>query len=211
MGSIKNIIFDLGNVLLDIDYSLTTGRLSEITGLDVNRELMEHGEIFLKFETGKIPYVVFFNYLTRISTKKAIINDMLPAWNAMLIGMQPEIPALLGSLSKNYNLFILSNTNETHIQWLDKYLIHESIYNQWYHGWFNQIFYSHMIGLRKPDRQCFDHVLMQSNISANETLFIDDNVENVNGSVDAGIRGMLYDKSEKKLTEFLKNDAQLMV
>jgi len=211
MGSINNIIFDLGNVLLDIDYSLTADRLSDVTGLDINRDLMEYGEIFKKFETGKIPYVVFFNHLTKISPKKAIINDMLPAWNAMLIGMQPEIPALLDSLSMNYSLFILSNTNEIHIQWLDKYLKQENIYEKWYHDWFRQIFYSHQLGLRKPEKQCFEEVLIQSNILPEATLFVDDNVANVNGSIEAGICGVLYDKSQKSLVDFLRNDAQLIV
>ena len=202
---VKNIIFDLGNVLLDIDYSLTAKRLSEVTGLDINRSLMDHGETFNKFETGKIPYVVFFNYLTKISVKTALINDMLPAWNAMLLEIQPSTWSFLRSISTQYNCYILSNTNETHIQWFDHYLQKHFSKEEWYNELFKKCFYSHEIGLRKPDRSCFEYVLNDEGLIASETLFIDDTLENIESAITLGINAIHFDRKSQDLESTLQN------
>lgn len=203
-NSIKNIIFDLGNVLLDIDYSLTAQKLSAITGLDITRDLMEHGEIFNKFETGRIPYIVFFNYLTGISRKKAVINDMLPAWNAMLLEIRPEIRALLERLSGKYRLYLLSNTNEIHLQWLDRYLAENWSKEIWYGKIFTRTYYSHLIGYRKPDAACFGFVLNDAGLLPAQTLFIDDVEENVAGARSTGIHAYRFDREKWPLEQFLR-------
>jgi len=210
-NSIRNIIFDLGNVLLDIDYSLTAQKLSAITGLDINRDLMERGEVFNKFETGKIPYIVFFNYLTRISRKKAVINDMLPAWNAMLLDIRPEIRALLERLSDKYRLYLLSNTNEVHLQWLDRYLADNWSKETWYRKIFTKTYYSHLIGYRKPDVACFEFVLNDAGLLPGETLFIDDVAENIAGARSAGIQAYRFDRSKWPLDRFLREKAGIPV
>lgn len=210
-NSIRNIIFDLGNVLLDIDYSLTAQKLSAITGLDINRDLMEHGGVFNKFETGKIPYIVFFNYLTRISRKKAVINDMLPAWNAMLLDIRPEIRALLERLSDKYRLYLLSNTNEVHLQWLDRYLAENWSKEAWYRKIFTKTYYSHLIGYRKPDAACFEFVLNDAGLLPGETLFIDDVAENIAGARSAGIQAYRFDRSKWPLDRFLREKAGIPV
>ncbi len=202
---IKNIIFDLGNVLLDIDYKLTEKRLSEVTGLDINRVLMDHGEIFNKFETGKIPYVVFFNYLTKISVKTAFINDMLPAWNAMLLEVHLSTWQFLESISSQYNCYVLSNTNEIHITWFDKYLEQHFSKDEWYNELFKKCYYSHEIGLRKPDKSCFEFVLSDAGLIASETLFIDDTLENVESAINLGINTLHFDRKSQDLELTLQN------
>lgn len=196
---IKNVIFDLGNVLLDIDYSLTEKRLSEVTGLDINRALMDHGETFNKFETGKIPYVVFFNYLTKISKKRAIINDMLPAWNAMLLEMQSTTWEFLEQFTSQYNCYILSNTNEIHITWFDEYLTKTYSKDQWYKQFFKKCYYSHLINHRKPEKQCFEFVLRDAQILASETIFIDDTLDNIDAAKSLGIQSIHYDRNKTTL------------
>ena len=200
-SNIKNIIFDLGNVLLDIDYSLTEKRLSEVTGLDINRALMDHGETFNKFETGKIPYVVFFNYLTKISKKKAFINDMIPAWNAMLLDIPDSTWKFLKTISRHYNCYILSNTNEVHIQWFEKYLEKNYSKNEWYEDLFKKCYYSHQIGHRKPDDACFKYVLEDQQMLPAETIFIDDTLENVNAAKALGINIIHFDRRSQNLEQ----------
>ncbi len=205
---IKNIIFDLGNVLIDIDVPKAYDNLSQVTGLDFNSLDEEAKSVFLKFETGKIPYVVFFNYLTKISRRKAVINDLLPAWNSMLLQIPPGTIELLEALSSHYRLFILSNTNETHIQWLDRYLENLGIKQTWYQDIFTKVYYSHLINRRKPDPSCFEFVLRDSNISGKETLFIDDLSENIEGALAMQINGVLYNRHQENLRELLNNTLQ---
>ncbi|MCO6459991.1 MAG: HAD family phosphatase [Saprospiraceae bacterium] len=204
---IRNIIFDLGNVLLNIDFNKTRSRLSAVTGLDFNQIDDKTMTVFNKFETGKIPYVVFFNYLTKISRTNAVINDLLPAWNAMLEEMPEGISELLTSLAANYKLFLLSNINETHADWFDRYLEKQGIKKLWYNQIFTRIYYSNIIGRRKPEAECFKFVLEDSNISPSETLFIDDLEENVQAAVATGIQAMQYDRKAETLADFLKNKA----
>ena len=200
---IKNIIFDLGNVLIDIDVPKAYDNLSQVTGLDFHNLDDEAKSVFLKFETGKIPYVVFFNYITKISRRKAVINDLLPAWNSMLLQIQPETIELLQSLSSHYRLYILSNTNETHIQWLDRYLENLGIKQTWYHELFTKVYYSHLINRRKPDPSCFEYVLRDANILGKETLFIDDLSENIEGALEMQIDGLIYNRHKENLRDLL--------
>ena len=202
-NSIKNILFDLGNVILDIDYDIMDKRMTELTGLQFPLTDQESWDTFYKYEKGKIPYVVFFNYITKISKKKAIINDLLPAWNSMLLEIQKETWDHLLKLSEHYNLYLLSNTNEIHLDWFEKYLKSNYSLEEWNSKIFTRVYYSHLIGHRKPDLECFEFILNDASIKGHETVFIDDVTENIEGARAAGLQAFQYDRHDIPFKQFV--------
>jgi len=186
---IKNIIFDFGGVLLDIDYLRTYESLTKLLNINFTSGQLpeEHKSVFNDFETGHISTETFIRYLQTLSSK--IIpeaNEITEAWNAMLIGWNPEIFDLLHSLRTKYRLFLLSNTNELHLNWVynDLWINHNML--DFDHTYFDKTYYSHLVGLRKPDKEMYEFVNADAELQPHETLFIDDMQENILGSQTIG-------------------------
>ncbi len=173
---IRNIIFDFGGVLLNLDEQLTIHKLNEI--LDLNKCENVHEEVFYPFERGEISEEAFFNRLQRRS-KQVLNGDIyIEAWNAMLLDLPTHRIDFLKKLKDEYNLFLLSNTNRTHIRKV-MYMIKLDHGINDFSSYFNKAYYSHEIHLRKPDKGIYEYVLNDSNLMAKETLFIDDKEENL--------------------------------
>lgn len=200
---IKNIIFDLGNVLLPINPSATQEQLTELMDYSFANILTDPDEMMKKFEMGAFNYVVFFNYLARLSKNIVHANDLIPAWNAMLGPVPEHIWRLLDVVSGQYDCYLLSNTNETHLQWFETYLASIGKLITWKQDIFKKTYYSHQVKLRKPDPAIFHFVLQDAGIAANETLFIDDLDDNVAGSRRAGLHAALYDINRNELGRFI--------
>jgi FMN phosphatase YigB (HAD superfamily) len=105
----------------------------------------------------------------------------------MLLAYPPERIALLNSLKGRYRLFLFSNTNALHYEEVDR--IHRRQFNHALNDHFEKAYYSHLIGLRKPELAAFQHVLDDAGIAAHETLFIDDLLKNIEGAKAAGLHG----------------------
>lgn len=191
MKKYKNIIFDLGRVLLRIAPEITVERFKQLGISDFEDILvyMKEHDLFDNFERGKISPDDFISALHGDCMKYVTKNDVISAWNAMLLDFPKERIELLQSLSKQYSLFLLSNTNSIHYQ---KY---HSIFEQCYGFKFNSLFtkayYSHEMGERKPDARIFEMVLEEQNLKKEETLFLDDNVANLAGATRVGIATQL--------------------
>ena len=174
LKGINNILFDLGGVLFHIDYQRTINAFKKLGIADFEKRFTQHqqNDFFDAFETGKISQNVFINTLQKClpaCSDQEIIN----AWNAMLIGLPKQHLKILETLGKNYRLFLLSNANEIHIQFVNAFL--KKRYNiPSIIQFFEKTYYSHEIGMRKPHISTFEWVLKDSNILAEETLFIED-------------------------------------
>jgi len=191
MTPVKNIIFDLGNVLYDIDFKIMYKRFHElgIPNFENHFTLNQSDPLFFDLEKGFIDEVAFcsrFNQLYNLSLNK---DQIIEAWNSLLIGFREKSLDWLKSNQSNFSLFLYSNTNQPH----QDYFLAQ--YTREIGGDFNALFkkpyYSHEMGMRKPDPASFKYILDQEGLKAAETLFIDDNEPNVAAAASVGFQ-VLY-------------------
>ena len=192
----KNILFDLGGVLYHIDYELTIKAFKKlgIKNFQEHFSQQQQNNLFDQLETGKISNTDFIKEMKVLlpnCTKEEIIN----AWNGLLIGIPKENIQLLKDLSKQYRLFLISNTNLIHINQINK-LLYEDYNLKSLDPLFDKIYLSHQIGMRKPNRETFEWVLKDAGILAHETLFIEDSIQHIKGANKVGIRTQLWNSNE---------------
>jgi FMN phosphatase YigB (HAD superfamily) len=188
LSGIRNIIFDLGAVLFDIDYQLTQDAFAKLDISDVKKlysKALQH-EVFDLIETGRVTTAIFCEEIRKMTGKNIPDSDIILAWNAMLIGMTEDKIELLQRLGSTYNLYLLSNTNEIHLQAV-KERIETQVGYERFARCFKKLYFSNEIGLRKPHPECFEYVLKDAGIRASETLFIDDSPQHVEGARKAGL------------------------
>jgi len=184
---IKNIIFDLGGVILNIDMKKTELALQQL-GVDSFTSLMSPAAVqsfFREYETGKIDNMTFVRSIQSLSSKASTEKEIVDAWNALLLDFPPPRIELLKELRKKYRLFLLSNTNAIHHKQFQQQL-HEQTGN-YLEDFFEKTYYSHTIGLCKPDAVCFQYVINDKNLDPAETIFVDDSEVNINGAKKAGL------------------------
>lgn len=187
----KNILFDFGNVLIDLDIPATYRALKELILKDELETAEEYiQEQVIKYETGKISTEIFINSILKIADSKVQAKEVIQAWNMMFIGIPEKRMEWLGEMKKYHRMAIFSNTNELHIQWVQDHLKKEHQGLDFEGQFFEGVFYSHLLGCRKPEKDCFELVLDKLDWKASETIFIDDLEENVKAADQAGIIGM---------------------
>lgn len=189
-SNFKNILFDLGGVILDINVQATLKLFYE---LGFPSELMQipnsmTTDIYYKYETGKISTEEFRNQIRLVSGVEISDQAFDEAWSAMLVHFPKERIDLLRVLSERYNLYMLSNTSALHVKVFEKMYLDtagESI-----HKVFKKIYYSHEIGWYKPEPEAWEHVIKDAGIKPGETLFLDDNIHNIKASQELGFQAI---------------------
>ena len=194
MTNIRNIIFDLGGVILDIDIPKAKDAFRElgITEIDKLFGLGHASSIFKQQEVGKISDDDFIAELNKMSSETLDKEKVFRAWNSLLIAFPEERIRLLRKLKKDYRLFLFSNTNSIHVKAFEK--MFQDQFNESFSALFDKIYYSHVIGLRKPDAESFQFILKDSNLKAEETLFIDDAFNNIEGARAVGLKTLHVEK-----------------
>lgn len=185
----KNIIFDLGGVILNIDYQKTIDafRTIGITDFDARYSQAKQTPLFDDLEIGRISPEQFRKEL-KIILNANVSDDVIDeAWNALLLDFPKERLDLLEQLHKQYRTFLLSNTNEIHYQAYTRQLQDKFGLND-LSKFFEHTYYSHQIGLRKPNADVFYKVLNDHHLKANETLFIDDSIQHIQSAQKLGIQ-----------------------
>ena len=208
--AINNIIFDLGGVLLEIDYRLTEKAFINLGCKNFHAIYSQagHTALFDDAEKGKITETTFFEKLKTLSELKNISHQELKnAWNAMLIGFPEESYRLLKKLKNKYRIFLLSNNNETHVKTYEK-MIEKICPVKEFENLFENFHYSCRIGLKKPNTDCFLHVLHENELNPEETIFIDDSIQHVEGAAKTGIKA--YWLKHPMTTENLLRELKLM-
>jgi putative hydrolase of the HAD superfamily len=202
---IKNIIFDFGGVLINLDESITYDILKSILNPELCKNLDE--EVIYPFEKGLISEESFFNRLQRRSHKVCAGDIYVHAWNAMILDLPKNRIDFIRSLQKKYRLFLLSNTNITHLRFVNNKLAKENNLGNWSSELFERAYFSHEIHCRKPDEKIYNYVLKDASISSTESLFIDDKLENVMAAEKIGLRThhhLQHEKIELTLDVILK-------
>jgi putative hydrolase of the HAD superfamily len=160
MPPFKNIIFDFGGVIINVDYHRVVNAFVQLGVKDFDRlfsQLNQH-HLFDDFEKGLISADEFRNQLKSISNVPLTDQQIDDAWNAILINLPKENIELLKRLKKNYRLFLLSNTNEIHEKAFTQMMMHdfgENVLPDIFEG----IYFSHRMHKRKPDAEIFEQVL----------------------------------------------------
>jgi putative hydrolase of the HAD superfamily len=182
-GSADALLFDLGRVVLDIDFSKVLACWAGHAGCEP-AQLVERfstrEEFYHRHETGEISDAEFFGAL-RASLGIGISDaQFLEGWNAIFAGEMPGIAPLLERAGKRLPLYAFSNTNGAHVE-------HFSLVYAGVLGHFREIFLSSSIGLRKPHAAAFDHVVNAIGLPASRILFFDDSAENIEGARARGL------------------------
>jgi FMN phosphatase YigB (HAD superfamily) len=192
---IKHIIFDLGGVLINLNYQLTEQAFIEtgIENFSVLYSQLQQSSLFDKWEMGLITRVEFISSLQQAAAVPVTEAQITNAWNAMLLDFPVRRLQILQQLSLYYNLFLLSNTNEIHEEAFNKILMDA-------HGipnigvFFDKVYLSHRIGLRKPSKEIFERVLNDNGLKPEETLFIDDSPQHIATAKELGIQTIFLEK-----------------
>lgn len=207
-SNIKNIIFDLGDVILNIDVpvaSLSFAKLSCREQAEI-LTLFKENDLFRQFETGLLDEASFRNLIRKLVDSPDWTDEMIDtAWNSLLLDMPVERVELLKTLRSKYRLFLLSNTSSIHITQVNKILeAATGIKNL--DELFDKVYLSYEMGIMKPDPEIYLQVLKEQNIKAEETLFLDDNADNIKSAAKLGIDTILVQKPVTIL-EYLKDYA----
>jgi len=178
---IRNIIFDIGNVLIDLDIRATLQAFEElhIGGLHPDDIHPHQTGFFLDYELGKIDDQGFITAIGQKYDCSGITDQSIfNAWNAMLKDPEMERFEMIRKLGQHYRLFVLSNTNNQHISHLKQRFRTVSGSSE-FESFFEHCFYSHDMHLRKPDPEIYRRVIVETGVIPQETLFIDDNRCNI--------------------------------
>ena len=189
-SNIKNILFDLGGVILDINVQAT---LAKFFDLDFPAPLLNYPhnmttDLFYNYETGKIGTEEFRAEVRKMAGVNVSDEQLDEAWNAMIVRIPEERTELLGRLAKRYDLYMLSNTSPLHAPVFEKMYLEASGRDM--HDVFRKIYYSFEIGCHKPDLEAWEHVISDSGISPEETLFLDDSIHNIKASQELGFQAI---------------------
>ena len=191
MKDIKNIIFDLGGVILNLDNQRTEDAFVAMGVKDFKTLFgLGHAASFFKeYEIGKITDAEFINELKKLAGLSVPDEIVLHAWNVMLLDFPPERIELLKALGKRYRIFLFSNTNALHLAALQK-IYRDTFKEGELDDHFEKTYYSHTLGLRKPAKESFDHIIYENKLEPGATLFVDDALINVEGAIAAGLKGL---------------------
>lgn len=204
MQHIKNIIFDLGGVIINLDVIKTISEFNKLTYMPFEAIYTQaaQSDLFDSFDKGQISTGEFFDELRKQIRYDGPDVELLRAWNAMLLDIPEKRLDVLVKMKQNYNTFLLSNTNEPHITAFehDLYLKH-GVKN--FNDYFDEVYYSCRMGMRKPNKDIFEFVLKANDLKPEETVFIDDSLQHVKGAGECGISAFLLPKGEE-IGDFLK-------
>ncbi len=186
--NLKNVVLDLGGVLYDIDPEKTFEELSNLFEPELSKSEIIDGipDVVHAMETGRWTDEYFICRIKEKCKPEVTEDDIINAWNKILIKFPEERISMVKNLASRYRLFLLSNTNSIHIRHFEDLFIQNNGFSM--HDLFEKIYYSSEIGMRKPDIEAFRHVLIDSGLKASETIMIDDRLDNCLGAESAGMK-----------------------
>ncbi len=187
-NSFDAVIFDLGGVIINLDYQRTIHAFENLgmSNFQSVYSQMSQTDLFDSYETGKISTQHFINLLLPHLPFGTSPNKVVAAWNAMILDVPLKKIALLADLKKSLPTFLLSNTNDLHIQKVrDEW---KKVTDSAMEESFHKMYLSHEIKHRKPTSQAFSYVLEENGLEAARTIFIDDTLQHIVGAKSIGLQ-----------------------
>ncbi|WP_395051747.1 HAD family hydrolase [Flavobacterium sp.] len=198
---INTIIFDFGDVFINLDKQATINSLKKLGLSQWDEDL---NQLNLQFEKGQISQEKFLLGIQK-HVPNATIDEILNAWNAILLDFPLKRLEFLQKLSKKYRLFLLSNTDAIHIETFEREN-GTSFYSDFYQC-FEKIYFSFELGMRKPDTEIFNYIVKKHDLSVKRTLFVDDKKENTDAALLLGFQVWNLQVGQEDVVElFSKND-----
>lgn len=199
----KNIIFDLGGVIITLDYQLTINEFSKLCNRSFDEFFTQYQQLtfFDEFERGEITAEQFRDSIRKEFNLNVSNESIDFAWNAMLGSIPQERLDFLKELGKEKRIFLLSNTNEIHLKAFTEIILKENAVKD-LAVFFEKAYYSHLVKMRKPESRIFDYVINENNLIPSETLFIDDSIQHIEGAKKVGLNAELLPK-DYSIIDFL--------
>ncbi len=196
---IRNILFDFGNVLFDLDLGAFEREMKNLLGegYALAKGKLRKERVFELYETGGLSTEEFVENLSQATEPPLSREQVIAAWNTIFIGMPHHRFEMLLRLRQRYKVFLLSNINELHECWIADYMEREHGLANYESLHFDGVYFSHLIRLRKPTREAFEYVLADAEILPEETVFFDDLQENVEAALLVGIQGIWHEPGTK--------------
>lgn len=206
LNGVTTLLFDLGQVIINLDFNATETAFKNIFGSDYQslKEKSTVEEVFDRYETGHINEADFLQALQALTTQPIDPSRLIQAWNAMLLDIPLPRLLMLERLRKHFRVMLLSNTNTTHLNHVYCYLDNTYNITAWEDRYFDRAYYSHLMGLRKPHREIYETVLNDHQLRPDQLLFIDDNADNIAGANALGIK-TLHHNPEQDITYIFQN------
>ncbi len=187
---IKNIIFDLGGVLLDVDYHKPVEAFEKLGAAGFEKVFTQasQAKFMSQFERGEISPSQFRKEVRKYLPEGISDEQIDQAWNSILGSLPEDRVVLLKMLKKKgYRLFLLSNTNSIHIKAFQRYM-QDTFGPGLLEGIFEKVYFSSRVGMRKPTQKIFDFVLRENKLQREETFFIDDSEQHIKGAKKTGVQ-----------------------
>lgn len=206
MQNIKNIIFDYGNVIFEINFRKAQEALAQLGIANIEKFFAHktHNTLFDDFETAAISEAQFRAGIRAAANNQDLTDEEIDAaWNSLLIGVPPTIHDTLLEVRAKYRTFLLSNNNVIHYKYIISYLDREFGMPD-NSSLFEKTYYSQDMFMRKPNVEIFKKVIAENNLVPEETLFIDDSPQHLVGAKQAGFHTLLMDVHPRELGSFLQ-------
>lgn len=202
---IKNLIFDYGGVLMDLDFKRTMKAISGELKVDFRDKVYREWffELFIAYEKNGVSDHEFLDKLRDNSREKPSNESLSHAWNAMMLSIKKERFDMLLELRQEYKVYLLSNTNGIHYENMMK-MVEVLFGNPSLDAYFDKQYYSHLMNMRKPDKEIFDFICNDNKLDKEETLFIDDLPFNVEGAIQAGLHSVQHEQ-KAEITEYIRS------
>ncbi len=185
--SIKTIVFDLGGVLIDLNFQRALDAFAQAGLKDIAHEVQSFSRegIFMDLELGNISTQDFFEAIQKKAGYSLSIEQIAEYWNLILLDIPQEKLELIRELKKHYTVHLLSNTNEPHWEFIRKNCFEKDGYQL--SDYFEKVFLSYEMHLAKPDKAIFEQMLAEAQLVPEETLFIDDSEANCHEASKQGV------------------------
>ena len=182
------VIFDFGGVLLNLDLDSTLQAFARLGIPDFKKlfTLYHASPVFLDLEIGKVDPKAFAEGISKEIGRPLPEQEVFDAWNAMLADFRLESLAFVDRLRQTTPTFLYSNTNIIHYEVFQRRIAETTPY-QHLNDLFHRAYYSHEMGMRKPHPEGYLHILADQGLTASETLFVDDNADNIAGAQAVGL------------------------
>ena len=206
----ENIIFDLGGVIINLDVNSTFQKLSEIFDIDLKTESisdLDNFGFFQEYELGRIGDEEFRSNIRQMAEVSVSDSQIDEAWNAMLLDIPTDRIGWIYEATRKYNCVILSNTNAIHVKHFEQFFSDVTPYGH-PKSVFQNLFYSHELGERKPNKAAFSYVLDATGFDPEKTVLFDDLTDNLASANELGILTEYVERNNLKRDQLLNLDGR---
>jgi len=198
------ILLDLGGIIVDIDYEKPLSAFNSLGIKGVDQLFLKGGpdSLFYRYERGEVSSAEFFETLREYAQYSISLDEVQQGWDSILVNLPEERLDFLAEIGKQYPLFLLSNINDSH-QAAFRRMVHATRPGFDFDALFQKAYYSHELGMRKPEERAFKHILSTHSIVPERLLYIDDSDEHITAASALGIQAKKLTPGKQELLSFL--------